>query len=73
MAQTTTTQVVTRPCMVCGKASTLDLPSEQVTRWWTQDLPVQVAFPDLSAGVQAVLISGTHPACWTALFAEGES
>ena len=35
--------------------------------------PVQLAFPAMSADQREMLISGTHPACWTAMFAEDES
>jgi hypothetical protein len=34
---------------------------------------IQYAFPTLSAGMREQIISGTHPDCWDAMFADDES
>jgi hypothetical protein len=66
-----TTPVKTANCMVCGTHSVLMLDTQAV-REWRAGLHVQHAFPAMPAADREMLISGTHPACWTALFGDGE-
>jgi hypothetical protein len=57
------------PCPVCGTATTLEVERFGLARWQEGHL-VQNALPDLDAGTRELLVSGTHPDCWTALFDE---
>lgn len=66
-----TINIVTKPCLVCGKTTTLMLDIESVRRWQRGEL-TQRAFPDMSKHERELLISGTHPDCWTQLFPEEE-
>lgn len=63
------TTVLTPPCMCCGERGTVVVPTDAHNRWRAGEL-AQVAFPDLTADVREQLISGTHPACWDAMFAD---
>ena len=58
--------VVTRPCMMCGKTSEMVLDFDKVTRWQRGEF-VQDVFPELSAAERELLISGTHGPCWDAM------
>ena len=66
-----TTQITCKPCCVCGKAATITVESAELAAWRSGKL-VQDAFPTLSADERELLISGTHPECWEALFSEEE-
>ena len=63
--------VKTKPCTVCGEYEVWSLDRQAVTRWQEGE-NIQRAFPDMNAGDREILISGTHPACWTKLFGEEE-
>jgi hypothetical protein len=64
--------VKTKPCCVCDQYEVWSLDRNAVTRWQEGEY-IQNAFPDMSAGDREILISGTHPACWSKLFPEGEA
>ena len=63
-------------CTVCGKRAVLPVTSKEdavgLVRWAYRRVPVQTALPHWSADMREVLISGTHPACWTELFGNEE-
>lgn len=63
--------VKTKPCTVCGEYEVWSLDRQAVTRWQEGE-NIQSAFPDMNAEDREILISGTHPACWTKLFGEDE-
>ena len=67
----TTTSVICPPCPVCNRSATLVVDADAVTRW-KDGAFVQDAFPFMSPADREVLISGTHPACWTEMFGEEE-
>ena len=60
---------MTRPCTHCGSASTLTVDADGY-RQWRSGAYIQEAFPDMDADTRELLVSGTHPACWTAMFGE---
>lgn len=64
-----TITVTTHTCRVCGKASQMEIPAAGLIAWNDGAL-VQDAFPQMSIDEREMLISGTHPACWDALFGE---
>lgn len=66
-----TMTALTAPCVVCGERSEVVVDSRKWLAWCGPGgIPIQVAFPDMSADEREVLISGTHPACWPLLFAD---
>lgn len=64
--------VLTPPCMGCNDRSSILLPAGKVEAWRNGAL-IQRVFPNMSAADRETLISGTHPACWDAMFAGDES
>jgi hypothetical protein len=61
----------TKKCMQCGESSELDLDYESFLKW-KKGAYVQDAFPNMPAQVREQLISGTHPDCWTKMWAAVE-
>jgi hypothetical protein len=59
----------TRPCVMCGKSSTVDADRAAIDRW-KGGAYIQQAFPDWSADQRELLVSGTHPECWDTLMGE---
>lgn len=72
---TTTTEtitVTTKRCYHCGEEGTLTMPAEEGLRGveaYANGEYAQDAFPFLSAEDREQIISGTHPKCWTEMFA----
>lgn len=60
-------EVVTLPCIVCGKTHTFSLSADAYSRWQNGEF-IQNCFPSLSAGDREVLISGTCESCFNKLF-----
>lgn len=58
----------TKVCTMCGKRDELLLTTLEYYRYVTRGDLAQVAMPDRPADFREQLISGTHPACWEALF-----
>jgi hypothetical protein len=59
----------TSVCRVCNKDSYLTVDADRCRRWIAGEL-IQYAFDNLSVAEREQMISGTHPACWTLLFAQ---
>ena len=64
-------RVETRTCSFCGQGGVVIMAYYSWKAWKRGEL-IQVAAPYLPADVREQLISGTHPACWTAVFGEEE-
>lgn len=60
-------EYTTEPCMACGKTSMLHLSSVALSQWQGGAM-IQDAFGDLSAPAREQIKTGTHPACWDAMF-----
>ena len=58
-----------QPCVVCGKAATLEVPLAGL-RKWQAGTHAQDAFPEIPPPVRELLITGTHPECWEVLWKE---
>jgi hypothetical protein len=63
--------ITTRKCFHCGCAGELTV-SESGIAAYNRGESVQVAFPELDRTLREQIISGTHPACWDAMFALDE-
>lgn len=63
--------VKTKTCTVCGEYEVWSLNRQAVESWQGGEY-IQNAFPDMSIEDRELLISGTHPACWTKLFGEDD-
>jgi hypothetical protein len=61
----------TRPCVSCGHSTTLSLNAIGYERW-RRGAFVQDAFPQMPPEQREMLISGTHPECWTKMFGEDD-
>lgn len=59
-------------CELCKVAEEveLDLRAYQA---WRAGMHAQDAFPDMTADEREVLISGTHPKCWSILMGDADS
>jgi hypothetical protein len=67
-----TTQVVTPACINCGQTSTVKgLRVDDVARWLT-GVHVQDVWPEMPPPQRELLITGTHPECWEAMFGSPE-
>lgn len=64
-------RVDTGPCLVCHQGGEMAVRADGYAQWQT-DTYIQVALPELSAGEREQLMTGTHPACFDAMFAEDE-
>lgn len=59
---------ITAPtCQLCNTASTIELTEEEAHRLKTVRF-IQDALPNRTDDERELLISGTHPACWNAIF-----
>lgn len=58
---------ITRICPFCGEKMGLWVDREQLTTW-AGGVPVQKAFPDLSAEEREFIISGICENCWEKMF-----
>lgn len=54
-------------CPRCGKGSYVAVSTEAYEAW-QGGMYIQDAFPDMSADVREMLVSGIDPECWTAIF-----
>ena len=59
--------ITTPPCTWCGKAATVVVLKDHYDRWKAGEL-IQVAFPEMYENQRELLISGTHPECWDAMW-----
>ena len=66
-----TITAVTKPCIRCHETSAITVDADGYRRWRSGRL-IQEAFPDMSADNWELLISGTHEACWDAMFGTEE-
>ena len=62
-----TVTITTRICVHCRRPGTLEVPMDELTIY-QQGAYVQDAFTSLNAGEREQIITGTHPACWDAMF-----
>lgn len=60
---------ITQPCIMCGETSQVEVEVADLLRW-RQGALVQDVWPHWTDGQRELLISGTHDACFDALFAE---
>ena len=71
-----TVTVLTETCHHCGQMGQVRMSASEYyagkERIENGEL-IQYAFPTLSAGMREQIISGTHPDCWDAMFADDES
>ncbi len=64
--------ITTRPCIVCGDPSVLDVSQDKLAEWKAGG-HVQNVWPEWSADKRELMITGTHPKCWETMFAgDGE-
>lgn len=56
-------------CIYCGIESWFRITEKQYEAWITNDGYIQDVFPNMTNQEREVMISGTHPECWDAMFA----
>lgn len=59
----------TKRCLYCNHFSILELDVKALQSWQSGQ-HVQNAFPEFAAPQRELLITGTHPDCWNAMFAD---
>jgi len=57
----------TKACMRCRQKSQVTVDADALKRWQSGEL-VQRAFPLMTPDERELLITGTHPECWRAMF-----
>lgn len=62
-----TIDIRTKRCFHCGDTTVVTLDATAFAAWQAGAF-IQDAFPTMPADERELLISGTHPACWTAMF-----
>jgi hypothetical protein len=62
---------VSRPCPVCGKTTNVAVSRRRYNKW-RHGNHAQVVWPHVDRDLREILISGTHPDCWIALFGEDD-
>lgn len=58
------------PCIHCGIGSIVTLDGSEYFAYFNRGARITDAFPTLTPSQREVLITGTHPECWDALFAD---
>lgn len=61
----------TKPCMCCSKTTNMELEEDLVRRWQAGSF-VQDVWPEMPMEQREVLITGTHPKCWSDMFDDEE-
>jgi len=68
-----TISVATGKCMCCGEGGSVVVPKAEWEKWDKGNGPfIQVAMPSVSADIREQILTGTHPACWDAMWADME-
>jgi hypothetical protein len=57
--------------MHCSKGASVEVSAEGLARYRGGEV-IQKAFPELSNGEREIILSGTHPECWEAMWAEDD-
>lgn len=63
---------VTKLCTVCNRHASVVVDLMGYYVWRRGSALIQNALPELSPAEREILITGTHPACWTKLFSRRE-
>lgn len=73
---TTNTELVsiqTPPCIGCDQTSIVMITAAQHAQLFSKNRPnIQHIFPELTPAQREVIQSGTHSACWDAMFGDGD-
>lgn len=67
-----TVTVICPTCCVCHKQAKIKVSRHGYRQWKAGQL-IQTAFPELSDSQREMIKTGTHPACWTELWAGVEA
>ena len=59
----------TLPCPVCNKTSQVEVTAQQYSMLRHPTMLIQSILPDWPDEKRELLITGTHPECWEAIFA----
>jgi hypothetical protein len=62
--------IFSKVCFHCGDESWFRITEKEYKAWVTNDGYIQDVFPHMSNEDREVMISGTHPDCWNAMFPE---
>lgn len=60
------------PCIHCGKFVPVKLDGSDYYKFFMQGAKLQEVFTYLSAQQRELILTGTHPECWEALFKDEE-
>ena len=62
-------KALTPDCPICGVSSDIMVDFDMYKAWCNKEILVQDAFPHMSKEEREVLMTGTHPDCWTIMWA----
>jgi hypothetical protein len=65
----TSKTVIYKVCMHCGGETAIELDFNKYKRWRGGEY-IQNVWPELTPDEREMIVSGTHPECWDALFPE---
>ena len=60
------------PCRECDREYDIPVTNEQLLRHYNHEALAQVIWPDITAPLRELLISGICPVCWEEMFASME-
>lgn len=73
------TEILTTPkCMICGERSAVEITTAEALLLFAKREDgrpkhlIQDALPDRDADFRELVKTGTHPACWTAMFGDDD-
>ena len=55
-------------CFHCGETNIIQLDFMSYMRWYNGDGLIQDIWPNLDADQRELIMTGTHPDCWNAMF-----
>ena len=65
-------KLTTKPCIRCGKTSEMEVSPSEGAEIMRGVKPIQEILPNTTADERELIITGTHPECWEAIFNEDE-
>lgn len=67
-----TVRIQCLPCLHCGKDGVIEveMTDEQLDDFTHGSHNIQRIFPELSAEVREMLLTGTHPDCWNDMWSD---
>lgn len=62
--------VYSNTCIHCGEGNDITLDFMSYLGWYNGEGLIQDLFPNLEADQRELIMTGTHPECWQAIFSK---